>query len=473
MFNTLTIILYILNIGIAIGIIFFSKKSPAKTMLWCVVLLTLPLLGLILYFFFGCGPTLGRQKKLLSKRIKDKRYYDLIDKQSENEEYGKISGKLSREMVLFNAATAAAPCTYNNEAIVYSDIKRLYKDIFQLAADAQNYIHIQSYIFRDDNIGNGLIALLAKKAQGGTVVRLLYDDIGCLKLRKDFFDPLREAGGKVYAFFPSRFKYLNININYRNHRKIVVIDGKYAFTGGANIGEEYIGRNDDVYPFTDCHLRLQGEAVRHLNIRFLQDFSFACSCPVEEGSYEKYEGGGFLPVQALSDGADSGGGKIVSAYIKAIYLAEKRVYLQTPYLIIDEAFTMALASAAASGVDVRVMIPETADKKSVYYATLSYAAELVSLGVKVYKRKGFLHSKTLIVDDEVSSVGSFNLDIRSFYLQFELTCFIYGKEFNQTLSEIFERDLSFSEIISEQSIASRPLTQKLMERLMRLLTPIM
>ena len=469
-FSNLYPIIYIVNACFVFLLIFTERKKPASVLTWSLLLILLPVIGLILYTFLGKGPNFGKRKRCLNKYREDEKYLDIKEKQQEL-----IKGSNLREgikdLINFNYESGSL-FSNDNDVEIISDVSKYYNDmIFEIEA-AKHFIHAEYYIIRDDESGKNFVNILAKKAAEGLKVRLLYDDFGCHKLRKDFFDCIVKSGGEVYSFFPSKIKFINRNLNYRNHRKIVVIDGKYAYTGGSNIGDEYLGKHKEIKPWTDCNIKIKGTAAMHLNLRFIQDFSFASkTMPKMEFHTPDYKGS--LPVQVLSDGPDTIEGSIEQAYIKAIYNAKRRVYIQTPYFIPDEAFMLALTTVAKSGVDVKIMIPAKADKKLVYFGTLSYACELAKQGVQIYRREGFLHSKTLVIDDDICSIGSFNIDIRSFLLQFEITTFIYDKDFTTKLAEIFEFNLGYCKLLDIKYLINRPFKQKVMERLMRLLTPIM
>ncbi|MEG2002919.1 MAG: cardiolipin synthase, partial [Clostridia bacterium] len=266
---------------------------------------------------------------------------------------------------------------------------------------------------------------------------------------------------------------LGVNLNYRNHRKIVVVDGDIAYIGGSNIAKDYIGENKRLNPWRDTHIRITGNAVSMLNVRFLQDYNFASGeNALQEVKYFDEEIGREL-IQIVSDGPDSQSVGIETAYIKAIYSARKSVILQTPYLILDEPFKLALISAVKSGVNVKIMIPGIPDKRFVYSSTMSNAIELSQNGVEIYIHNGFLHSKTLCIDNEISSIGTFNLDIRSFKLHFEVTAFIYGEDMANQLTEDYANELKNCKIIDEEFIKNRTLYEKFKERIAILFSPLL
>ena len=465
-------VLYFINIVTVIALIFFEKKNPTSILLWSIILLLFPFVGLVLYVLFGKGASFGKKKKFLNKYTEDEKYKKLINSQIDLIGGSDFSDNI-KELIRFNLSSGSL-CSADNEAVIYTRVANFYDDIFIEIDKAKSFVNVQYYIIRSDEIGKKLIKLLAKKAQEGIKVRLLYDDLGCMFVNKSFFKELKDSGGEVYSFFPSFFKLINRNINYRNHRKMIIIDGYTAYIGGSNIGGEYLGKNKITNPWTDCNIKFKGTAAMHLNIRFLQDFNFACKKIAEPIPAIVQSGNkNILPVQILSDGPDTIEGSIEQAYIKAIYNAKKKVYIQTPYLILDRAFLLALVTAVKSGIDVKVMLPSVPDKKIVYYATLSYAADLIKEGVKVYAREGFLHSKTLVVDDEICSIGSFNIDIRSFFLQFEITAFIYDKKTVSEMCAVFENDMQKCTELDNNYLINRPISQKFKEKITRLFTPIM
>lgn len=491
---------YFLNFLAVIGVVFVERRSQTSAILWCVVLVILPVVGLVFYIFLGKGPSFGRRKKFLNKYYKDNTYCKEMENQirmisersqalaelGESEEGqvrqtlgGMTLGTLDQieqqtDQIHYNLTFEGNLCSIQNEVKIYTDIREQYDEMIGDIKKAKSFVNVLYYIIQPDESGERLRQALLDKAKEGVHVRLVYDSMGGRHLYKEWFYELQDEGVEIVEFFPSKLRFFNLNVNYRLHRKIVVVDNLVGYMGGANIGDEYLGKQKKTRPWRDTHLRLEGESVFLLNLRFMQDFNFAKGCDQEPQPFNPdcLKEAGQLPVQIISDGPDTAEGIIESCYIKAIYSARKRVWIQTPYLIPDEIFLEALKSAARSGIDVRIMIPGRPDKKFVYYCTLSYAAELAEAGCKIYKWEGFIHSKTLLVDDGISSVGSFNIDIRSFKLNFELTAFIYGADFGRQMAGIYEADIERSTLYDMEAVKKRSLWQRFKERLMRLASPI-
>lgn len=376
------------------------------------------------------------------------------------------------DFIAFSAWYNKSPCCIYNDVEIFTDIALQYERMLQDIKNARHTVDVMYFIYKDSDVGRQLRDLLVEKAQEGVVVRVVVDDFGTWRAGNRFFKPIVKAGGEVVKFLASHIKYLNRNINYRNHRKMVVIDQKIAYTGGANIGDEYA--NQGKLPWRDTHLRVTGDIVLALAMRFMQDYAYATNKKIDADTFvaEPHEVTNLLPMQLVSDGPDSQEQSLKQTYIKLIYGAKKRIWLQTPYYIPDEAFQDALKSAIFSGVDVRLMIPGIPDKKYVYYATKSYAAELVKAGAKVHMHPKFIHSKTLLVDDEISAVGTFNLDIRSFKLHFELSNFMYGREIAKEMQDIFLADQELSKPFDKKAVAERTRRERFMECVMRIFSPL-
>ena len=473
-FTVLVYVNYGFGLVTLLGMIFWEKREQTSIVMWGFILFFIPF-GFVLYLIFGKGPSFGRRKKTFNALYNEGAYLQYLQKQFKEVNEAEVSSDVL-SLVKFNILSNYSVATGNNRAEIFTDIEAQYERMFGDIENAKEFVNVLYFIIQPDEYGAKLRDLLAKKAEEGVKVRLVYDQVGSRKIHKRFFKKLIKAGGQVEVFFPSWLKFLNRNLNYRNHRKIVVIDNKIGYTGGANVGREYTGKHKRIRPWRDTHLRVEGEAVAMLNFRFLQDFNFAAKdreFKPFESELKPWSVEDRLFMQIVADGPDRPENAIEEAYIKAIYAAKKRIWLQTPYLIPDEKFTTAIKCAAKSGVDVRIMIPGVPDKSYAYYSTLSYAEEYKLAGVKIVLWKGFIHSKTLLIDGEISSLGTFNLDNRSFKLHFEITAFVYDKLFNEKMAEIFEEDERHSFEMTEHYIVNRPLFQRFKERLMRLLSPLM
>ena len=376
-----------------------------------------------------------------------------------------------------NFNNSGAKCTLNNSVSVYTNGEEKFKQLLEDIKNAKSYIHIEYYIFKKDILGKRIIEELTKKAKEGLEVRLLVDAMGSRMLTKKTLKQYIEAGGKFSLFFPGILPHVNTRINYRNHRKIVVIDGIYGYVGGFNVGKEYINKDPEFGFWRDTHVRITGNAVDDLNERFLLDWCYASEEEITD--YDKYsnrcrDNQGDVCMQIVTSGPDHKEEYIKNAYIKIINNAKKNVYLETPYFVPDAAILEALRISALSGVDVRIIIPGKADHFFMKWAASSYIGELLEAGVKVYYyRNGFIHAKTIVSDSGVMSIGTANMDIRSFRLNFEVNAFIYDDRVALDGEDQFRKDMKLSEEITKEKYNNRSRRLKIQESLIRLLSPIL
>nr|WP_242848783.1 cardiolipin synthase [Syntrophomonas palmitatica] len=367
--------------------------------------------------------------------------------------------------------------TQDNQVTVFDDGNELFEQMLASLKTAQNYIHIEFFIIRNDKLGRRVMKLLTEKASEGVEVKFLYDGMGCIRLPRNFFHKLNRAGGKSAVFFKPFLPYINLRINYRNHRKICIVDGKEAYIGGFNIGDEYLGLSHRFGYWRDSHVLIKGSAVDAIEMRFLLDWRYAAQDPllqIIKYFPEREPGEGTLAVQIVSSGPDLTYSAIKNGYIKLVSKARQTVYIQTPYFVPDNSILESLKIAALSGVDVRLMLPAKPDHFYVYWASLSYVGELLEAGVRCYMyQRGFLHSKTIVCDSFACTVGTANLDIRSFDLNFEINAFIYDQDIGQQLTEQFLRDINDCVEITPEVYFSRPLRVRFKEGLFRLMSPIL
>ncbi|CAM4157226.1 cardiolipin synthase [Paenibacillus alkaliterrae] len=470
----------LLNIFLAITVIFLERRNASTTWAWVMVLFFIPIIGFVLYLILGQKIRKRKLYKLLgdSQRIIE----HTVERQMRQLRDRVLSFKDPsvqdyRDMIYMNLKSSYAVYTSNNEVEIFTEGKQKFDALLRDIEAAQHHIHLIYYIVRDDELGRRLVKALAAKAAEGVEVKFLYDHIGSSSLPKRYFHELRAAGGQEAAFFPSRIPYLNLKINYRNHRKLVIIDGQVGYIGGFNIGDEYLGLNEHFGEWRDTHLKVRGHAVLQMQAQFLMDWNLAA--PGRILLNELYfpvmnDETGTIGMQLVASGPDTEYQQIKDAYIKMIYAAKETICLQTPYFVPDESLMTALKIAALSGVDVRIMLPSKPDHFFVYWATHSYLGELLAGGVKCYLyEKGFLHAKTLVIDGRIASVGTANLDIRSFKLNFEMNAFIYDTQTTAKLQRIFEADTENSRHLTAEIYAARPLMNRIKESVSRLLSPIL
>jgi cardiolipin synthase len=459
----------ILNIIFIILLIFFERKDPTATWAWLLILTLIPVLGFILYLFFGLTPKKRRiyQKKQqedeLNNRKKDCNC-SIADQKS-------IFDHLEQSIMRIGFKNELPAEIGYNQLKIYSSGQAKFKDLFQDLRDAKKFIHANYYIINDDELGNKFMRILAEKAEAGVEVRLLYDKMGCRDLSRYAIFNLEDAGAEVVPFAP-----FVLDMNYRNHRKNVIIDGEIGYLGGINIGNEYLGCSERFGDCRDTHLKIEGESVNSQQYRFLLDWKFASGNDLlgAEKYFPENMTKGNSAVQIVSSGPDSREAEIKTMFLKMIYEAEKTIYIQTPYFIPDQSMLEALKLAARSGVDVKIMIPDRGDHPFVYAANNSFVGQLLEAGARCYRyTRGFLHSKTICIDSRVLSIGTTNMDVRSFKLNFEINAFIYDREKAKYHDNLFEKDLNFSSEITKEEFENRGWTMKLRESVSRLLSPIL
>ena len=465
---------YLINILFAFSLIFIERKEPTTTWSWLIILLVLPGIGFIIYLFLG--QNLSRQKIFREKKVTDeKKVKELLEKFRREKENSNIS-KEFMDLINMNYNNSGALYTVGNKVDTFIDGEKKFTSLINDIRLAKKFIHIEYYIFRMDNLGEVIINELKKKVDEGVEVRLLVDGMGSKNLRGKDINYIRSLGIKFYLFFPGTLPYINTRINFRNHRKIVVIDGNIGYVGGFNVGDEYINRGEQFKYWRDTHIRIQGEAVNELNKRFILDWDYASEGELK--SYDEYfiseEGNGDIGIQIISSGPDHKEEFIKNAYMKIINNAKKKVYIQTPYLVLDEPMKEALKISVLSGVDVRIMVPGKPDHFFMEWILSSNMGELMECGVKIYKyENGFIHSKTIIADGKVASIGTANLDIRSFQLNFEINAFIYDNNFTEEQEKIFINDMKNSKRVTMEEYNNRSRSIKIKEALIRLIAPIL
>lgn len=470
----------VVNIILAITLIFLERKNASSAWAWLLILFFLPLVGFILYLLLGRQLRRkhlfrweGRKNIGIDKLVNYQREALIEDKL----EYRVPSVKKYRQLIHLNLLSNNAVLTQDNHINIFTDGIDKFEALLQDIEEAKEHIHIQYYIFKLDNLGNRLLNALINRAKQGVKVRILYDEMGSRGVKKRHFKELIEASGEVEVFFPSILPLINPRLNFRNHRKIVIIDGRVGYIGGFNVGDEYLGLNNKFGYWRDTHLRLEGSSVHPLQTRFLLDWNQASQknrVHYSERYFPAIPLKGESAIQIVSSGPDTKWATIKNAYLKMIADARKHIYIQTPYFIPDESFLDAVRVAALSGIDVRIMIPNKPDHMFVYWATYSYVGLLLDAGAKIYiYDKGFIHAKMIVIDDEAASVGTANIDNRSFTLNFEVNAFIYDFSVAHTLSEIFERDMLDSYELTKELYEERSLWIKFKESVSRLLTPIL
>jgi len=470
--------LFIITVAFIIIVVILENKNPLRTISWLIVLLLLPVIGIIFYLYFGRSI---RKRKSLSK--KEKSDLEGIEAftinqlgyvcQKEFLQNSKIKSKANIMRLMHNNSKALL--TQKNKVKVLNNGLNTYDSITCELEKAQHHIHLEYYIFENDQIGNEIKEILIRKTLEGVKVRFIYDDIGSWDLDDEFIEELKNAGIEVYSFMPVKYYFLANRVNYRNHRKIIVIDGNIGFVGGLNIADKYLKGDDELGFWRDTHLRLEGDATKMLQTIFLIDWFFVSEKLIQDQIYfpttnitdDCY-------VQITSSGPDSDWASIMQSYFSAITSAQKNIYISMPYFLPNESILTALKTASLSGVDVKIIIPQKADNFLITWGTHSYVEELLEAGINIYfYKKGFIHSKIMIVDDIFSSVGTANMDIRSFDQNFEINALIYNENITSNLTNAFNKDLQDSEKINLEEFEHRAKLERIKESFAKLFSPLL
>lgn len=472
MTDNLILIFQILYVVTALGtmiVVISENRNPLKTISWVLILLLLPLVGLVIYYFFGED---SRKQRLISHKMYKKLNRrsigrrELLETLNPPTEHKGLVSLLNR--------LKAAPLYGGSDVTFYSNGEDKFKALFEELEKAQKHIHIQYYIFVDDEIGNKTREILARKAAEGIEVRLIYDDVGSWKVKRRFFKDMEEDGIEVQPFLKVTFKLLTSRVNYRNHRKVVIIDGKVGFVGGMNVADRYIeGINSGIW--RDSHIKIEGKAVAGLQTSFLIDwYSSRREFLASDSYYPLLENKGNNLIQIVTSGPVGRFKDIHLGILQAISNAKECIYIQTPYFVPTDSLLLALQTAAMRGVDVRIMVPRKSDTTFVQIASMSYIKDLLDAKVNVFFfEAGFLHSKLMVIDNDLTITGSANMDIRSFEHNFEIDTFIYNRESCEKAKMIFYRDMEQSTLLSLEEWEKRPRFRKFKESVIRLFSPLL
>jgi cardiolipin synthase len=474
----LLLLMIFINMLLSLLIVFMGRKDTAQTWAWLLVITFIPVIGFFLYMFLGRGISKERifdmkmQTKIgMNVEIEEQKYalqHKLFPKPHTNH--------VDALQLIYFLTMANTLYTTNNEVTLFTDGRKKFDKLIEDINQAHHHIHFQYYIYRSDNLGKEVRTALVAAAKRGVEVRVLLDAWGSTSVNQHFFQELTQAGGKVTFFFPLFLPYLNPRMNYRNHRKIVVIDGAIGYTGGFNVGDEYLGLADKFGYWRDNHLRIYGEAVYALQNRFLMDWNSQKTVKIQFDAayFPMIVTQGIKAIQIVTSGPDSEHQQIKMTYLKMINMAKKEILIQTPYYIPDVSIHEAIKVALLSGVKVHLQIPNKPDHILVYWATYSFAAELLELGaiVETYEN-GFIHAKTVVVDGGIVSVGSANIDQRSFRLDFEVNAILYDGELATQVRDAFYEDSKKSKRLTLAVYQKRGLFIKFKEGVARLISPLL
>lgn len=479
-------IVFCINILCVLAMIFVERKKPQIIVSWLIILTFIPIIGFIFYVLIGSGLSYKTKTMIKKKKLYQKEYDEFTLRQKEHLQGRRYKNKEEEnfsDLLIFNLNNSNSAYFRHNDVRIFTNgedkINALKKDL----KNAKHSINMLYYIFANDEVGNEIMEILLEKAKQGVKVKLLYDSVGCLKTKRRFYKQLEKVGGEVAEFFPPLFgiRLVNLKMNYRNHRKIAVIDGKIAYTGGINIRDDHMGKKKKLSPWRDTHVRIVGDAVYGFQSAFFNDWRYCkkmgnnFNSLWEEGYFVSNRNAGETGAQVITSGPDFDEQPIKEAFLKMILSAKEKIYIQTPYFIPDEVMLSALNVARMSGVEINLMIPAIPDKKIVYMATLSYVKELVNLGsnVNVYLYNGFIHSKVVMIDNKVVSIGTCNFDNRSFALNFEINAFLYGETISNQNKLIFENDVLNSKKIDKTYFKRKPWYSKIAQTFFRLFSPLL
>lgn len=482
----LLLVVVFVNEIAAIFTVFREKRDIAATWAWLLVLMLIPVIGFIFYAFLGRKLPQRRLERIKTEtQLKLKQAVERQKQQFRDMPRPKHSTVQTyrRTIMLFQSLDNAF-LTRHNHVDVYTTGKDFFRQMFNDLEAARQSIHIEFYTIYNDQIGNQLRTLLEQKAAEGVEVRVLYDSWGSMGVRRNFYDGLRQRGGYAAPFLMTHSNFIDFRLNYRDHRKIVTIDGQIGYVGGFNVGDQYLGRVAKFGPWRDTHLRIVGGGVYSLQQRFIRDWNASMKQTTDkiahyrpyfpEITIDKDQPNNDTALQIVSSGPESPLDNIKLGYLRLINAATDHIWIQTPYLIPDDSVMDALKVAAHSGVDVRIMVPCKPDHPFVYRATQYYSRQLANEGVTIYYyQKGFLHAKTIMVDGKMASVGSANLDFRSFQLNFEINSFIYDLTMTDYLEQIFINDVRDSKVITPEMFDTQPRWLRFKQTFSRLLSPIL
>lgn len=471
----LGIFVLVINLLLILHILFVNKKSPQSTLAWILVLHFLPWLGFCVYLFFGIN---WRGQRVL-KHLADSDKNILHPHVPKNLSKELIDLNLPVKQSLFNIAltTTGLPPTLNNEVIYFDDMQTAFSNKILDILSAKNHIHLEYYTFYNDDVGKKLKDALLQKANEGIKIKIIFDYLGSYTaFRTSFFKKMTEHKNiEVFPFEPLRFPQINLKANFRNHRKILIIDNEIAYLGGMNIGKEYLEKSSRFNYWRDSVIKIKGEAVNQIQDVFKYDWHFVSNekiNTIDSPTIPKITK--TTPIQIIPSAPDSEWDTITQMFFESIATAEKSIYINTPYLIPDETLIMSLKTATTGGCNVKIIIPGCGDHFVTYYASLAYAEELIKNGIEVYlyNPSDFIHSKVIIIDSNIASIGSANFDQRSMNINFEITAFLYDKKIASIMEKSFFNDLKKTQKLSLDYFKKLSIHKKIFMAICRLFAPM-
>lgn len=469
-FLFLAICIYFAIIIISVVVVLKENRNPIRALSWVIALIFLPGVGLIFYLFFGRSLR-GEMLSLKNRRRLQHSFQPYGVKLQETD-----LRKEQKNLVMLGSQVGGYPLTFNNEVEIITNGEEKFNRLKKDLKEAKKYIFIQYYIFLDDKIGNEIAEILKAKARKGVEVKVIYDHVGSFSAKNSFFKKMKAEGIEVHPFFRVNFPQFANRINWRNHRKIVVIDGETGYIGGMNIADRYAygnGKNREIW--RDTHFRVSGDIVESLLHSFLVDWNFRNKTPYfpelkcRQENIRNEKG-----IQLVTGGPISSWNNLSLMFLKAITSAKRLIWIQTPYFLPTDALINALQAAALSNIDVRIMMPAKTDSILLQYASFSYITQCLAAGIKVYLyQPGMLHAKSMVIDDDLVTAGSTNFDFRSFENNFECNLFIHDPELNSKMRDIYYSDMKECEKLQKEKWKKRPISHRFLESLLRLVSPIL
>ena len=460
--------------------VIYDTHDHTKTVAYLLLVIFVPIIGILFYFSFGIN---YRKNKLYSKKLfknddmAEKLANSVREYSNEIVDRGAKPVQAFKELANLLVNDSLSGLTAGNKVDLFINGEEKFPSVLSALETAKNHIHIEYYIYEDDAIGQAIESVLIRKAKEGVKVRFIYDDFGSRSIRRKLVPRLKAAGVEVFPFHKIIFIALANRLNYRNHRKIIVVDGDIGFVGGINVSDKYINQGNPIY-WRDTHLKIQGPGVYYLQFLFLCDWNFCAQDSLLPDRnffpFKVTESRNDKIVQIAASGPDSDTPTILYSLLQVVGLAKREILITTPYFIPAESLLSALVVASLGGITVKLLVPGKSDSVFVNAAARSFYAELLDANVEVYfYQKGFIHAKTLVIDQEVGIVGTANMDTRSFDLNFEVNAIVYDEELAESMRDVFYKDLSHAIKIDRDDWLSRPWYKKLLEKTARLLAPLL
>jgi cardiolipin synthase len=470
---------FAVHASVVVSVLLTEGRKPTATLAWVLTITFLPVIGILLYLAIGTTRSARALTERTDLRPRLRARLESLASDAATRVHEDALDARTQAMVHLGSRLATAPASSGNRVAMLVDADATYRAMTEAIDAARDHVHVEFYIIQPDAVGEGLRDRLTQRARDGVEVRVLVDAVGSAALPRSFWDPLVEAGGHAATFSPVRFRFRRRDrVDFRNHRKLVIVDGRVGFTGGINIGREYLGLDPEHGDWRDTHMRIEGPAVSGLQLAFAEDWFVASGeLPDADRFYPPFPVAGDSPdclVQVIDSGPDRSFSPMEHFHLQAIGLARERVWLTTPYFVPSDSILKALITAALRGVDVRCLLPGRSDNLLVTAAGRSYYSVLLQAGVRIFEyQRGFAHAKSMLVDTWMGTVGSANMDLRSFLLNFELNAFVYDATFVQAMADQFRIDLGHAAEVDEARIAARGFGTRVVQSAARLASPLL